>query len=53
MTAFPFSLILAAFGVSQMANKRYKTLFNWWSIFIFVACIGWAWFKLAGRGLVE
>ena len=53
LPVLPFALVLAAFGVSQMTNKRYKTWFNWWSIFIFVACVGWAWFKLAGRGLTE
>ena len=52
LPALPFALILAAYGISQMTNKRYKMWFNWWSIFIFVACVGWNFFKLLGRGLV-
>lgn len=46
----PFSLMFAAYGVSQMKNKH-KTLFMYWMLFIFVANIGWAWFKLRGRGM--
>ena len=51
LPALPFALILAAYGVSQMTNKRYKMWFDWWSIFIFVACVGWNFFKLLGRGM--
>ena len=51
LPALPFSLILAALGVSLLTNKQ-KKLFNYWFIFIFVANIAWAWFKLKGRGLV-
>ena len=46
----PFSLMFAAYGVSLMTN-RHKSWFQYWLLFIFVANIGWAWFKLRGRGM--
>lgn len=48
--ALPFSLIFAAYGIS-IATRKEKKYFSWWLIFIFVATVGWSWFKLAGRGL--
>ena len=50
LPALPFSLILATLGISQLQNKH-KKWFNYWILFIFVANIAWAWFKLRGRGL--
>ena len=50
LPALPFSLILAALGISLLSNKQ-KKWFNYWLILIFVANIAWAWFKLKGRGL--
>jgi 4-amino-4-deoxy-L-arabinose transferase-like glycosyltransferase len=50
LPALPFSLILAALGISMLSNKQ-KKWFNYWLIFIFVANIAWAWFKLRGRGM--
>lgn len=44
-------LMFAAYGVSLMKNKH-KRLFMIWLVVICVAVIGWAWIKLAGRGLV-
>lgn len=46
----PFSLMFAAYGISQMTNKR-KRWFVYWLVFIFVANVGWTWFKLRGRGM--
>lgn len=46
----PFSLMFAAYGISQLKNKH-KRWFVYWLCFIFVANIGWAWFKLRGRGM--
>ena len=46
----PFSLMFAAYGISQMKNKH-KRWFVYWIAFIFVANIGWSWFKLRGRGM--
>lgn len=51
LPALPFALILAAYGISQLQNKH-KKWYNYWLVFIFVANIAWAWFKLKGRGLV-
>ena len=50
LPALPFSLILAAFGISQLQNKH-KKWYNYWYMLIFVANIAWAWFKLRGRGM--
>ena len=44
-------LMFAAYGVTQLQNKH-KRWFVLWLVFIGVINIGWAWFKLAGRGLV-
>jgi len=49
--ALPFILVMAAYGISKIDNKN-KKYFTWWMVFIFVALVGWSWFKLAGRGLV-
>lgn len=46
----PFSLMFAAYGVTLMTNKH-KLWFQYWLLFIFVANVGWAWFKLRGRGM--
>lgn len=43
-------LMFAAYGVSLMKNKH-KRWFVIWLVVICVAVIGWAWIKLAGRGL--
>ncbi len=48
--ALPFLLLFAAFGISKMSNNE-KKYFKWYMAFIFVAIVGWSWFKLAGRGL--
>ena len=44
-------LMFAAYGVSLMKNKH-KRWFVIWLVVICVVIIGWAWIKLAGRGLV-
>ncbi|MBN2766677.1 MAG: hypothetical protein JXR27_09920 [Paludibacteraceae bacterium] len=48
--ALPFILVFAAYGISRADNKT-KRHYTIWLAFIFVALIGWSWFKLAGRGL--
>ena len=48
--ALPFILILSAYGVTQLTKKT-KKYYRWWLVLIFVAIVGWSWFKLAGRGL--
>lgn len=47
----PFELMFAAYGVSLLQQKHVKWI-DYWLVFVVVANIGWAWFKLAGRGLV-
>ena len=49
--ALPFELMFAAYGISQLQQKHVKWI-DYWLVFIVVANVGWAWFKLAGRGLV-
>lgn len=44
-------LMFAAYGITLLQNKH-KRWFVLWLVFIGVINIGWAWFKLAGRGLV-
>ena len=51
LPAVPFLLILAAHGISQFTNKD-KRAFSIYMVLLFVALIGWNWFKLAGRGLI-
>lgn len=51
LPALPFSLIFAALGVYLLQNKQ-KNWYNYWIIFIFIANLAWAWFKLKGRGLI-
>lgn len=51
LPALPIALIFAAYGISEMTNQH-KKLFNYWTLFILIAIIGWSWFKLAGRGLI-
>lgn len=50
LPALPVLLIFAAYGIGRQENKH-KKYFTWWLVFIFVAIIGWSWFKLAGRGM--
>jgi len=48
--ALPFLMIFAALGISKVTNNE-KKYFKLYMAFIFVAIVGWSWFKLAGRGL--
>ncbi|HRS68371.1 MAG TPA: hypothetical protein P5564_07165, partial [Paludibacteraceae bacterium] len=51
LPAVPFLLILAAHGISEFTNQD-KRAFSIYMVLLFVAIIGWNWFKLAGRGLI-
>lgn len=42
-------MMFAAYGVTQMKNKH-KRWFVLWLVFVSIANIGWAYFKLVGRG---
>ena len=46
----PFEILLACYGIHVISNKQIK-YFTWWQALIFVAILGWSWFKLAGRGM--
>jgi hypothetical protein len=48
--ALPFELMFAAYGISQLKKKHVRWI-DYWMLAIMVANIGWAWFKLAGRGM--
>ena len=48
----PLEFMFAAHGLSiAVTKKKYKRWFTYWCALMFVACIAWNWFKLAGRGL--
>jgi 4-amino-4-deoxy-L-arabinose transferase-like glycosyltransferase len=47
----PFFMTFAAYGVSLITNKT-KKYYNIYIVLLFVAIIGWSWFKLGGRGLI-
>ena len=47
-----FEFMFAAYGMSLVTTKKkYRQWFLCWCIIMFVACIAWNWFKMAGRGL--
>ena len=47
-----FEFMFAAYGMSIVTTKKkYRQWFICWCIIMFVACIAWNWFKMAGRGL--
>ena len=47
--ALPFELMFAAYGISQLQRKHVKWI-DYWLVFVFLANVGWAYIKLAGRG---
>lgn len=50
--AMPLEFMFAAYGLSIVVTKqKYKRWFTYWCGVMFVACIAWNWFKIAGRGL--
>lgn len=49
----PLTLMFAAVGISLIKeNPWIKRYFNYWCVLIFLACLAWNWFKLAGRGMI-
>ena len=50
MPAIPLEMIFAAYGVSNMTTARYRRYYMLWCGIMFVAFIGWNWFKMKGRG---
>lgn len=51
MPALAIEILFMAYGVSLLSDNRVKRWYNWWIVVMFVAFVGWNWFKLAGRGL--
>jgi hypothetical protein len=51
LPVLPFLVVLMGFGITQI-NKKRKSNFSWYLIFIGVLLTGWNLFKLAGRGLL-
>lgn len=53
MPAIPLELMFAAYGISILyKDKTYRRWFYYVLAIEVVACIAWAWFKLAGRGWI-
>ena len=44
-------LMFAAYGITLLKNKH-KRWFALWLVFVCAANVVWAWFKLAGRGMI-
>lgn len=51
LPAYIIELIFAAYGVTLCNTKRKQSWFTMWCVLMFVAWIGWNWFKLKGRGM--
>ena len=51
LPAYVVELLFAAYGVTQMTKAKHKRWYTYWCVLMFAAWIGWAYFKLAGRGL--
>ena len=51
MPALPLEILFVAYGISLWRFKTFRTWYMWWLVLMFVAFVGWNWFKLAGRGL--
>lgn len=60
--AMPMELMFAAYGMQQVlmgvpiykgigSRAKYRQWFTYWMALMFVACVAWNWFKMAGRGL--
>ena len=52
MPALPLEILFVAYGLSLWRFKAFRTWYNWWLVLMFVAFVGWNWFKLKGRGLI-
>lgn len=51
MPAYVIELLFAAYGVTLITKSKHKRWYMYWCVLMFVAWIGWSWFKLKGRGL--
>lgn len=49
----PLTLMFSAYGISKMNEVWWiKKYYPYWCALMFVACVAWNWFKLAGRGMI-
>ena len=49
----PLTLMFAGYGISKMNEVWWiKKYYPYWCALMFVACVAWNWFKLAGRGMI-
>lgn len=48
--AMPFEMMFAAYGLTHL-NAKHKKWYMFWIAICLVFCVGWNWFKLAGRGM--
>ena len=49
----PLTLMFAGYGISKMKEVWWiKKYYTYWCALMFVACVAWNWFKLAGRGMI-
>ena len=49
----PLTLMFVGYGISKMKEVWWiKKYFPYWCALMFVACVAWNWFKLAGRGMI-
>lgn len=50
--ALPVELMLAAYGINQISNKKEANLFDYFLVIEFLVILFWNWYKLKGRGLL-
>lgn len=52
MPIIPLFMMFAAYGISFLNIKQISKWYNYALILEIFICVAWAWFKLAGRGLI-
>lgn len=52
MPALPLEILFVAYGLSLWRVKVFQRVYIWWLVVMFIAFVGWNWFKLAGRGVI-
>lgn len=48
--AMPFEMMFVAYAITHLRVKH-KRWYVYWLILCVISCVGWNWFKLAGRGM--
>lgn len=52
MPALALEMLFMAYGLSLFRLPQFQRWYKLWLVLMFVAMVGWNWFKLAGRGMV-